>query len=251
MINVTLGNVRGKLSEWLESKPLGDLSPSLEQELKEDIERDAIGFIRTIQDSPVTLRLVLEISSGFEELYDVLSESSPEVVCPRIEEIATRLEYDKAYLFHCDSDDNVVNQIKSYYGATTLGIDPCDIAAQPDAEQWFSLFNGQGSLRELAADAIARRDIGSLEEAIKLTMEKAWRYQAELPGLIKAGSSPYRFLLGAPNFYFGAPDKLAPFSRVLQKSALHARPLIWASEPGAKRFLTLLDSPSDFRLPEL
>jgi len=244
MIDVTLANVRNKLTEWFASKPLGDLPASLEHELKADIERDAIGFINAIQDSPVTLRLVLDVSSGFQDLHDVLSIESPTKCRRRIEAISRELEYDKAFFFHTDA--YVVNQIKSYSGATTLGIDPDTIETNPSFGQWWSLFSGAGSLRHLANDAIARRDAGALEEAIRLTMAKAWRYQTELPGVIKPGSSPYRFLLGAPHLYFGRPDVLEPFCRSVQKSTLHAKPLIWASEPGAKRFLTLLDSSRHF-----
>ncbi len=246
MIDVTLDDLHDKLSEWFRGQPLGELDRCLELELQADIESDVIGFINAIQDSPVTLRLVLDLSSGFESLRDIFSSPPSGAISNRIEEIASELEYDRAYLFHTDED--VVNQLKSYCGATTLGIDPCDIAAQPSFDPWFSLFSDKGSLRELASDAIVRRDAEALEAAIRLTMEKAWRYQTELPGLAKPGSSPYRFLLGAPHLYFGAPDKLAPYSHAHPKSALHAKPLIWTTQPQSRRFLTLLDSPRDFSL---
>jgi hypothetical protein len=246
MIDVTLANVTRKLSDWFKGKPLGEISAELERALQEDIKRDVVGFIYTIQDSPVTLRLVVDTSSGFEELREVLDHADIEESDSRIESIISKLEYDRAYLFHTDED--VVNQIKSYCGATTLGIDPCSIEQAPGLDQWFSLFSGEGSLQELAADAVSRGDRAGLEDAIKMTMHKAWRFQVELPGLAKPGTLPYRFLLGAPHLYFGAPEKLDHLGHALPKSALHAKPLIWARNPSAKRFLTLLDSPGDFHL---
>jgi hypothetical protein len=246
MIDVTLGTVHQRIRDWFSRKPLGEISAELERALQDDIENDVVGFITTIKDSPVTLRLVLDTASGFEELHNVLNETDPTTCCSQIESIISRLEYDKAYLFHTDED--VVNQLKSYCGATTLGIDPCSLAVELGLERWFALFSGPGSLQDHATDAISRHDVSGLEEAIQTTMREAWRYQVELPGLAKPGARPYRFLLGAPHLYFGAPEKLARLAHSLPKSALHAKPLIWANNPSAKRFLTLLDSPRHFQL---
>jgi hypothetical protein len=246
MIEVGEDNVHHELSAWFRSKPFGDISPTLEHALQQDIENDVIGFTRAIEAPRVTLRLVLDTSSGFEELWSVLPNSSPEALGAYIDSVVSKLEYDKAYLFHTDED--VVNQLKSYAGATTLGIDPCDISSHPSLDNWFAIFHGKDSLRELAAEAISRDDALLLSDAIRVAVERAWSYQLDLPGLVQSGATPYRFLVGAPHLYFGAPEKLAPLGHQLPKSALHAKPLIWATEPSAKRFLTILDSPRDYNI---
>lgn len=246
MIDVDQDNLHQELSAWFRSKPFGNISSALEHALQRDIENDVLGFIRAIEAPQVTLRLVLDTSSGFEELWTVPLNVPPDELHAHIEAIVSKLEYDKAYLFHTDED--VVNQLKSYAGATTLGIDPCTVASQPSLDNWFAIFEGKDSLRELALEAVSRNNALLLSRAIQVAVERTWHYQLDMPGLAQPGATPYRFLLGAPHLYFGAPEKLAPLGHSLPKSALHAKPLIWATEPSAKRFLTLLDSPRDYNI---
>jgi hypothetical protein len=246
MFDVTAGDVSRQLSKWFKLNPFGEISNQLATELKADIERDAINFISTINASSVTLRLVLDTSSGFEELLTIPSKTPHSNCDARIEEVVSELEYDRSYLFHADED--VVNQIKTYSGATTLAIDSRDVVESPSFQSWFDIFDGPGSLRDGVTEAISKGNLAQLPSVIADAISRAWRYQMELPGLARRGATPYSFLLGAPHLYFGAPEKLDYLEHQFSKSTLHAKPLIWAVEPGAKRFSVLMDSPTNYTL---
>jgi hypothetical protein len=247
MFEVTSETVGDILQEWLKSKPLGALSPELEGAILQDIEGDVVRFIDAIGASHVTLRLVLDTSSGFEEFYSL--RSNPLIASDTLHQVnavAAKLEYDSAYLFHADED--VVNQVKSYAGATTLGLDSADLVDQPDLVCWFEIFADSGGLREAVSDALAQGDVYQLHRAIQLSMARVHNYQLSLPGLLKPGKLPFQFLEGAPHVYFGAPEQLAGRGHALPKPILHAKPLIWTEEHNAKRFLTLLDSPRGYSI---
>lgn len=251
MFEVTRANVSSTIKNWLAGDPLGQISHELANALQDDICTDVCRFILATGSRSVTLRMVLERESGCEKFLKLLDDPMEENYPVEIEKIIGLLEYGASFLLHCDED--MVNQIKSYVGAPTIAVHHTQIRADPTFDHWFDIFRGGNpTLAAAVENALATADRSSLALlGRQLEMDIA-KFQLDLPDLGKPGEHPLKFLPGRQHLYFGALNKVeGNLGFNTPKGLLHARPAIWSSEPGAVRFMSVMDSNADIRLEDL
>lgn len=249
MLEVSRESALSVIQNWISTEPLGKISEQLRDALIEDIATDATRFIDAIGDRSITVRIILEQGSGCGDFAALLD--SPDHQTSKIRHMIAQLEYDASFLFHCDED--MVNLIKSYVGAPTIALNRSDIRPDPSLERWFEIFRGgTPALAEHIEILLDRKDRNGLEMLSHEIDHKMADFQLRLPDLARSGSHPYQFLPFRPHLYFGAQEKIEGNLGIdVPKGLLHARPAVWSEKNNQKRFLVIMDSPSDIELSDL
>lgn len=249
ILSLTRDSVERQVTAALREKPIAGLDTRAEQALILDIVQDAHSFLDILTRDSVTLRIILDDSSGFESLCQLDYSRPADALRNEIKQKIDFLEYQASYLVHCDED--LVNQIKCYTTGGTLAVDARDIAPAANFDAWYEIFRGEGSLEQGLERAIASQSSEIAHAVVADIMERVWSYQREMPGFLTPGRIPYRLLTGAPHLYLGGVAELSTLGLPSIPTLWHAKPQVWSHAPETKRLLTIMDSPTDFTAEEL
>jgi hypothetical protein len=245
--NTTPENVSDLLEEILAREGLFINKPEIKEQFIADVRRDLINFSKVIDSKTVSLRIVLEDGSNLRELIFNHSADRAALKDQVFTKMIKEIGYNYSFIYH--ADEHTINQSKIYYGIPTLCFDHQQIANDnsiseegwnlPLLSAWTTLVDKNFDVVEAITEALTADELDSAYAFLKVYLKEIWEHQLNAADLLNEGSKVFYFTPGAPNIYLGVPEKMGK-ERVL----LHARPMVWAVNPYAKRFLVLMEPPN-------
>lgn len=215
-------------------------SGDLRQSFIDDVRQDVRQYLSITGEKECFLRLVLEDCSSLYNLLDLDGNISEEDLWSKVKKYIINLGYFDSFVFHID--DYAINFTKVYSGAPTLCIDTevNKIKQTNFYDQWIECFNQPIDFHSALTKSIFENNRSESIDLINQLLININTFQSNLSHILE-DINTYQFEIGVPQFYFGLENKLKTSALLL-----HARPMIWANDLSAKRFLTLIEPTSEF-----